>query len=271
VPIANTPDRRRADRIDVNQEFADADELTYVSDVSECGLFLHTHERLPIGDELQLRFTVVLDDPLVVAVLARVVRHQSKPSGMGVEFVDLSAEAVLLLNQVVTHGKPRPSGPPIKIHVGRATTQRSMRPLQSDMGMAAVTGVIESPPRSETSGVFDRVSENGSSVQVIGLENDQVRRVLRNDLIDDPTPNPAELVEAPEVEAPEVEAPVAGEPVAQEVRALEFDLGSDGELSASADEARDERHPTPTADPDEDAHLMRFVPPKLPSASDPNE
>lgn len=65
---------------------------TPVSDLSQTGCFVHTDDPLPIGSVIELCFTVTLEAPVLFRGQGRVVRHavEGEPSGMGVEFVDLS-------------------------------------------------------------------------------------------------------------------------------------------------------------------------------------
>ncbi len=90
-------DRRRGERHSINPEFAalDPGSVAYVSNLSEYGVFIHTRVRLPVGSAVELNFTVLLDDPVVIHGNGRVVHHQDEPRGMGVVFVKLSAEAQL--------------------------------------------------------------------------------------------------------------------------------------------------------------------------------
>lgn len=63
---------------------------TPISDLSETGVFVHTDEPLGIDSEIELRFTVQLDEPILFEGVGRVVRvSREEPVGMGVEFVDL--------------------------------------------------------------------------------------------------------------------------------------------------------------------------------------
>jgi len=106
-------ERRRAERIRINAEFA-AMSPTYISDLSEYGVFVHTPSLSPMGTTLKLRFTVLLDDPVIVEAEGRVVRHQEEPTrGMGIEFTDLAPEMILRINDVVARQRPRDSGPPL--------------------------------------------------------------------------------------------------------------------------------------------------------------
>lgn len=98
----------------INAEFAGLPRTTYVSDLSEGGVFVHTRELLEIGTELEVRFTVLLDDPVLLVAKGRVVRHQSDPAGMGIEFTQLDADVVLRIHDVIARGRPRDLGPPLR-------------------------------------------------------------------------------------------------------------------------------------------------------------
>jgi hypothetical protein len=113
APSADGSNRRRAERVPVNAAFSELGDITYVSDLSESGVFVHTADLLPVGAEIELRFTVVLDDPVVLLGRGRVVRHQADPVGMGIEFIDLSPETVLRVGDVVARSRPQTLGPPL--------------------------------------------------------------------------------------------------------------------------------------------------------------
>ncbi len=107
-------DRRRAARIPVNAEFASIPSATFISDLSEYGVFVHTPTPSPRGARLRLRFTVLLDDPVIVEAEGRVVRQQFEPyAGMGIEFTELAPEMILRINDVVSRQRPRDLGPPL--------------------------------------------------------------------------------------------------------------------------------------------------------------
>lgn len=108
-------ERRRAERVSVNEELAEADMSTYVTDLSEHGLFLHTSRRLSVGSGVQIRFTIVLEDPVVLRAEGRVVRHQAEPSGMGIEFTRLDPATLLRISDVVSRSRPRELGMPLTI------------------------------------------------------------------------------------------------------------------------------------------------------------
>jgi len=87
----------------------------YVGDLSERGVFLHCARCLPIGSELLVRFTIVMGDPFVLKAYGKVVRHQTDPQGMGIEFTTLDPQTALMLSEVVTRHRPRDSGPPVPV------------------------------------------------------------------------------------------------------------------------------------------------------------
>ena len=76
---------------------------TPVSDLSESGVFVHTEDPLPIGSNIELRFSVMLDEPVLFIGKGRVVRHQmgDEPHGMGVEFTSLEDTARDVLGKIM--------------------------------------------------------------------------------------------------------------------------------------------------------------------------
>jgi hypothetical protein len=108
-------DRRRAARIPINAEFATTPMATYISDLSEYGVFVHTPTPSPRGTKLKLRFTVLLDDPVIVEGEGKVVRQQYEPvPGMGIEFTELDPEMILRINDVISRQRPLELGPPLE-------------------------------------------------------------------------------------------------------------------------------------------------------------
>jgi hypothetical protein len=101
------PERRRAERVPVNAEFGAMPAMVYVSDLSEHGVFVHTERRIAVGTAVHVRFTVLLDDPVVIGARGRVVRHQDDPPGLGIEFTRVAPEMVLRLGDIVTQQRPR--------------------------------------------------------------------------------------------------------------------------------------------------------------------
>ena len=99
-------EQRRSERFSINEEFrnvGDESGMTYVSDLSIHGVFVHTRHRIGIGQFLDLRFTLVLDDPVIIEARGRVVRHAD--DGVGVEFTDLRPDMVLRIHDAVARQK----------------------------------------------------------------------------------------------------------------------------------------------------------------------
>lgn len=144
-------ERRRAERIRINAEFATMPSATYISDLSEYGVFVHTPSPAPLGSNLKLRFTVLLDDPVIVEGEGRVVRQQREPSGMGIEFTDLSPEMILRVNDVISRQRPRDSGPPIEAEpILPDNSEHSPAPLPPPPAHGTVT--FRPPPLPERRG-----------------------------------------------------------------------------------------------------------------------
>lgn len=108
-------DRRRAERVPINEEFGGlAGTNTWVSDLSEGGVFVHSRDRLAIGSSIQLRFTVLLQDPVVIEAVGTVVRHSEHPCGMGVAFEAISEDMAARIQAVLEHRRPRDTGTPLR-------------------------------------------------------------------------------------------------------------------------------------------------------------
>jgi Tfp pilus assembly protein PilZ len=130
VPDEPNDERRRAERVPINEEFS-SDESTWVSDLSIGGVFVHTHELLPIGMIVELRFTVLLDDPLVIEAIGKVVRHSRRPSGIGVQFSTLTALMRERVEQVLARQRPLDSGAPVRLpDPGHASAPQPSQPSQ---------------------------------------------------------------------------------------------------------------------------------------------
>jgi Tfp pilus assembly protein PilZ len=114
VSDESSDDRRRAERIPINEEFS-SDGSTWVSDLSVGGVFVHTEELVPIGIAVELRFTVLLDDPLVIDAVGKVVRHSRRPVGIGVQFSALAPEMRERIEHVLARQRPLDSGTPIRL------------------------------------------------------------------------------------------------------------------------------------------------------------
>jgi len=96
---------RRDERVTINKEFDSFDQFIqeYVTNISRTGAFIKTDTPLPIGTEVNLRFTVIMDDIETIEGLGRVVRVETNPSGMGVVFLELSKYSSQLIEKLLTH------------------------------------------------------------------------------------------------------------------------------------------------------------------------
>lgn len=107
-------DRRRSERVPINEEFSN-DGSTWVSDLSIGGVFVHTNELLPISTVVELRFTVLLDDPVVIEAIGKVMRHSRRPEGIGVQFSTLAPHMRERVEQVLARQRPLDSGEPVRL------------------------------------------------------------------------------------------------------------------------------------------------------------
>jgi hypothetical protein len=96
---------RRNARVTINKEFDSFDQFIqeYVTNISRSGAFIRTTTPLPIGTEVDLRFTVIMDDIETIEGIGRVVRVETNPSGMGVVFERLSEYSSGLIEKLLTH------------------------------------------------------------------------------------------------------------------------------------------------------------------------
>ncbi len=88
-----TPERRGGMRVLVNEEFASIDvEMTeYVSNISRGGIFLRCNAKLPVGTEVDLRFTVLIDNMETIEGRGQVVHHgHGELEGLGIRFLELT-------------------------------------------------------------------------------------------------------------------------------------------------------------------------------------
>ena len=102
----------RDERQTVNHEFASIDDFIneYVTNISRSGVFIRSKNPLPVGTKVNLRFTIILDDPETIEGIGEVVRVSERPKGMGVVFISLSSVSQNLIARMMTRGagaKPR--------------------------------------------------------------------------------------------------------------------------------------------------------------------
>jgi Tfp pilus assembly protein PilZ len=95
---------RQDERLTINKEFDSFDQFIqeYVTNISRTGAFIKTDTPLPIGTEVNLRFTVIMDDIETIEGVGQVVRVEQNPSGMGVVFLQLSGYSKGLLEKLLT-------------------------------------------------------------------------------------------------------------------------------------------------------------------------
>ncbi len=96
---------RQEDRVTINKEFDSFDQFIqeYVTNISRTGVFIKTKTPLPIGTEVNLRFTVVMDAIEAIDGIGEVVRVESDPAGMGVVFKQLTDYSQRLVEKLLTH------------------------------------------------------------------------------------------------------------------------------------------------------------------------
>ena len=96
--------KRREERLTINKEFGSFDAFIeeYVTNISRTGAFVKRAEPLPVGTEIDLRFTVIMDDIETIEGVGKVVRVQDDPPGMGVVFTRISHHSQRLLERLLT-------------------------------------------------------------------------------------------------------------------------------------------------------------------------
>lgn len=116
--------RRRAQRVPLSVAFSESDPRTTtpVSDLSQTGVFVHTDEQLPIGSVIDIRFTVFPEEPVLFEGRGTVVRHTQDPTGMGVEFLDLTHGAREVLREIqIRHEAQKGRNTLMRSHPGLRT------------------------------------------------------------------------------------------------------------------------------------------------------
>ena len=144
-------ERRGGDRIPINDEFArldpSASSSTWVSDLSLGGVFVHTQALLPVGSMIELRFTILVDDPVVIEAFGKVVRHSRKPRGMGVAFAAISPDMTQRIEEVLAHQRPLDSGAPLRLpEPRRAAPDKGEAPTPKRAGLSEQERVVFARP-----------------------------------------------------------------------------------------------------------------------------
>ena len=100
--------KRRDARVTINKDFESVDEFIreYVTNISKTGAFVKSSELLPVGTEIDLKFTVIMDEVETVEGVGKVVRVQHDPPGMGVVFTRVSQYSQHLLERLLTGRQP---------------------------------------------------------------------------------------------------------------------------------------------------------------------
>ena len=94
----------REARVTINKDFESFDEFIreYVTNISKTGAFVKRAPPLPVGTEVNLKFTVIVDDVETIEGVGKVVRVQQDPPGMGVVFTEISGYSQHLLERLLT-------------------------------------------------------------------------------------------------------------------------------------------------------------------------
>lgn len=96
--------RRREERVTINKEFESFDAFVheYVTNISRSGAFVRSQNPLPVGTEVNLKFTVIMDEVEHIEGLGKVVRVETDPPGMGVVFTELSEYSQKIIARLLT-------------------------------------------------------------------------------------------------------------------------------------------------------------------------
>lgn len=97
-----TDSKRDSERITINKEFESFDAFIqeYVTNISRSGVFIRAQQPLAVGTQVNLRFTVIMDDMETIEGVGEVVRVEK--DGMGVVFRELSAYSKSLIDKLLT-------------------------------------------------------------------------------------------------------------------------------------------------------------------------
>ena len=97
--------QRQDQRLTINKEFESFDSFVdeYVTNVSRTGAFIKRDDLLPVGTEVNLRFTVIMGNLETIEGIGRVVRVQEDPRGVGVVFTEVSQYSQHLLERLLTN------------------------------------------------------------------------------------------------------------------------------------------------------------------------
>ena len=93
--------KRGDERITINKEFESFDAFIqeYVTNISRTGVFIRAQQPLPVGTQVNLRFTVIMEEMETIEGVGEVVRVET--DGMGVVFRELSAYSKDLIDKLL--------------------------------------------------------------------------------------------------------------------------------------------------------------------------
>lgn len=94
---------RAEERVTINKEFGSFDAFIheYVTNISRSGVFIRSKNPLAKGTEVNLRFTVIMDDIETIEGTGEVVRTESDPPGMGVVFTEVNSYSQHLIERLL--------------------------------------------------------------------------------------------------------------------------------------------------------------------------
>ena len=98
------PDQRKHERVTINKEFGSFDAFLteYVSNLSRSGVFVRSRDPLPVGTQVNLVFSVLMDGVETVEGVGEVVRVHEDPAGMGLVFTELSKTSRAIIERLLT-------------------------------------------------------------------------------------------------------------------------------------------------------------------------
>ncbi len=100
--------QRKDARVTVNREFRTLDQfiIEYVQNISKSGVFIKSEDPLPVNTEVNLRFTVIMDELETIEGLGKVVRvvppGGDDTPGMGVIFTRLTSYSAKLIEKLLS-------------------------------------------------------------------------------------------------------------------------------------------------------------------------
>ncbi len=106
--MTRAEDSRQEPRLTINKGFDSFDQFVteYVTNLSKSGVFIQSDAPLPIGEKVNLRFSVLMDGIETIEGEGEVVRVSDSPPGMGVVFRKLGAYSQKIIENLLTQGEP---------------------------------------------------------------------------------------------------------------------------------------------------------------------